>query len=104
MHGKTVEALTSKQRAYLRSFAHNLKPLLHVGKEGVTDAIVEAVRAAFNTREVLKIKVLESAPEDIREAASGLVGRLDHTQLVQIIGRTAVLYRRDPDDPRIQLP
>lgn len=59
------------------------------------------MREAFNTREVLKVKVLDSAPATIRVAAETLVGAIDGTHLVQIIGRTAVLYRPDPDEPEI---
>lgn len=101
---KAVDDLTSKQRAHLRAFAQNLKPILHVGKDGITDGTVDAVNDAFNTREVLKIKILESAPIDAGEAASAIVERLGDSRLVQVIGRTAVLYRPDPDQPQIRLP
>ena len=48
-------SLTSKQRAHLRSLAHHLKPLLHLGKEGLTESTYGAVESAFNTRELLKV-------------------------------------------------
>ena len=96
--------MTTKQRAYLKSLAHPLKPVHQVGKEGVTDRGVAAVRDAFNTREILKVKVQDSAPLGVRETADELTARLGDAHLVQVIGRTLVLYRPDPDDPEIELP
>jgi RNA-binding protein len=96
--------LTSKQRAHLRSLAHPLSPVVHVGVDGVTPAVVESVREAFNTRELLKVKVLEAAPEDAREAGDRIAGALEGVQIPQTIGRTVVLYRPFPEDPEIRLP
>lgn len=99
-----IDTLTSKQRAHLRTLAHHLKPLLQVGADGVTEAVVDAVRDALNTRELLKVKVLESAPVDARAAADQLGRRIDRVQVPQVIGRTVVLYRPHPDNPEIRLP
>ena len=93
--------LTSKQRATLRKHAHSLKPVVIVGNDGVTDAVLESVREAFNTRELLKVKALESAPGSIRDVADQISGALDDAHTVQTIGRIAVLYRPDPDEPEL---
>jgi RNA-binding protein len=94
-----MASLTSKQRAHLRSLAQRLKALLHVGKDGVTDTLVRSTLDAFNTRELLKVKVLESSPDDARETAQQLLKRLEDVELVQVIGRTIVLYRKHPEKP-----
>ena len=99
-----MTALTSKQRAHLRRLAHRLKPVVLVGSEGVTPSVIDAVRDAFNTRELLKVKLQESAPTDVRSAADQIADALDDVHPVQMVGRTAVLYRPDPDDPEIRLP
>lgn len=96
--------MTTRQRAYLKSLAHSLKPVHQIGKDGVTDRTVTSVREAFNTREVLKVKVLDSAPAGVHGTAEELAARLKDVRLVQVIGRTLVLYRPDPDDPEIELP
>jgi RNA-binding protein len=96
--------LTSRQRAHLKSAAHALKPVLQIGKEGLTDAVARSVEDALHTRELLKIKVLESAPADAREIGAALAGAIEGAHLVQVIGRTAVLYRADPESPQIRLP
>ena len=96
--------LTSKQRAHLRSLAHHLKPVAHVGADGLTERALRGILEAFNTRELLKVKVLESAPENARATADAIAARLEGVHVAQTIGRTVVLYRRHPDKPEIQLP
>lgn len=101
--GSESVPLTPKQRAYLRSLAHHLKPVFYVGKEGITDAAIQAIRDTFNTRELLKVKVQEAAPLGVRDGAESLAREVVAT-VVQTIGRTAVLYRRHPTKPEIKLP
>ena len=100
----TIDALTSKQRAHLRSLAHDLKPILQVGVDGVTDAVAESIEEAFNTRELFKVKVLDTAPVDVDEAAAAIAARIPDVHVPQTIGRTLVLYRPLPDEPEIRLP
>ena len=96
--------LTSKQRAHLRKLAHPLRPIAHVGKDGATDASAAALREAFRTRELVKVRVLEAAPDIPRATAEALAAAIDGAVVVATAGRTAVLYRPDPDDPQIRLP
>lgn len=96
--------LTSKQRAHLRKLAHHLKPVVLVGGDGVTDALISSVSDAFNSRELLKVKLQESASIKVREAANQIADALEDVHAVQTIGKTIVLYRRDPEDPEIRLP
>lgn len=95
--------LTPKQRAQLRSLAHPLKPILHVGKDGLTDAVLQSILDAFNSRELLKIKVQSGAPLSAAEAGTEIAARVPDVQHVQTIGRTVVLYRRHPERPEIEL-
>lgn len=96
--------LTSKQRAHLRGLAHSLKPLAHVGKEGVTPAAVRALQQTFETHELVKVRVLDAAPQDARETAHALASQIADAQVVQTVGRTATIYRADPETPEIRLP
>lgn len=89
-------SLSSKQRARLRSEAHPLKPLVHVGKEGVTTAVIRSVEQAFSGRELLKVRVLEAAPEQARDTAHAIAARIDDSVVLQVLGRTATLYRPLP--------
>ena len=99
-----MKTLTSKQRAFLRSQAHALKPVLQVGAEGLSEAVLKAVEEAFHTRELLKVKVLESAPENAKTTAARISESLKGVHVPQVIGRTVVLYRPDPEEPSIKLP
>lgn len=98
------DRLTSRQRAHLRSLAHDQDPLVHIGKEGLTDPVEESIEEAFNTRELVTIRVLNNAPRDVREIAEAAATELDDVQVVRTIGSTALLYRPHPDDPEITLP
>lgn len=97
-------ALTAKQRSHLKSLAHHLKPVVFVGKEGVGPAALRSVEEALNTRELIKVKVQEAAPVDVREAGAELQAGIAGAELVQTIGRVAVLYRPHPETPEIKLP
>ena len=96
-------SLTSKQRAHLRSLAQTTKATLQIGKEGVTPEVTAAVDEAFNNRELVKLTILKTVEGDLREIGETLAGRTRST-LVEVIGRKIVLYRQDPDDPKIVLP
>jgi len=98
-----TDTLTPRQRAVLRALAQTIKPILQIGREGLTDAVSRSVLEALNTRELLKVRVLETAkltPAELGDALASATG----AQLVQVIGRTIVLYRRHPEKPEIQLP
>ncbi|UCC26167.1 MAG: ribosome assembly RNA-binding protein YhbY [Gemmatimonadales bacterium] len=96
--------LTSKQRAFLRGLAHHLKPVLQVGAGGVTPAVLDAIAEALSTRELLKVKVLEGAPDDARTTGAAIATALAGVHVPQTIGRTVVLYRPFPEEPEIRLP
>lgn len=94
--------MTSKQRALLRSMANTLQPLYQIGKAGVTPAVTEQLDAALEARELIKITVLETAPESPKDTMETLAARL-HAEPVQCIGKKLTLYRRSKDNPRIEL-
>jgi RNA-binding protein len=96
--------LSARQRAILKALAHSLKAVQHVGREGVTDSLVRSVVDALNNRELIKVRVLDTAPGSTREIGEELAGRIDGASVVQVIGRMIVLYRRHPEKPQITLP
>jgi RNA-binding protein len=96
-------SLNAKQRSQLKSLAHHLKPIHHIGKEGLTDAALQSITEAFNQRELLKVRVQESSPETARDAGRLLAERLPGVEHIQTIGRVVVLYRRHPKKPEIVL-
>jgi RNA-binding protein len=91
---RAIETLSSRDRARLRGLAHDLKPTVHIGKEGVTDATARSLEQAFNTRELIKLKVLEASATSPKDVADNFARRIDRVHVIQIIGRTIVLYRQ----------
>ena len=94
------EKMTSKRRAELRGMANRLEPLFHVGKSGVTPAVIAQTNEVFNTRELIKLKVLlESAPEKPREIAEKIAAETG-SQVVQVIGKKIDLYKEGKDEKK----
>ncbi|MBP3382026.1 MAG: ribosome assembly RNA-binding protein YhbY [Clostridia bacterium] len=94
--------LTSKQRAFLRAQANTLQAVLHVGKGGVADTLIKQADDALTARELIKGKVLETAPVSAKEAAAEIAEKVNAAS-VQVVGRTFVLYR-PAKEPIIILP
>ncbi len=95
--------MTSKQRAYLRGLANTLEPILHAGKGGISDAMIKQADDALEARELIKGKVLETAPATAREVAEEIAAKVN-AEVVQVIGRTFVLFRQKEKDSQIKLP
>jgi RNA-binding protein len=86
----------------LRALGHALVPVVAVGKDGVTDALIAAADSAIATHELVKVKIQREAPVDQHEAGIELAARTG-SALAQVIGRTLLLYRRHPKKPKIDL-
>lgn len=95
--------MTSKQRSYLKGLAMTIEPIFQVGKNSITPEYTEAIREAFNTKELIKIAVLKNCMDDPREIAQILADRTG-SEVVQVIGKKIVLYKPDKDKPKILLP
>ena len=88
--------LTSKERAALRGEAHHLTPLVHLGHQGLTDAVVATIDDALRTHELVKVALTKSAegkPKDLSHEIAQRTG----AEVIQTIGRTCTLYRENPD-------
>ena len=95
--------LTSKQRAYLRSLANDYDSLFQVGKSGITDTVIKQVEDALRARELIKINSLENTPIPPKEVAQDISEKVK-CDVVQVIGRKIILYKRNDKDPKIVLP
>jgi RNA-binding protein len=95
--------LTGKQRRYLRSLGQRLAATLHVGRDGVTGAVVEQTETQLSAHELIKVRVSENAPAARHETADELAA-LTRADVVQVLGRTALLYRARAQGPTIVLP
>lgn len=96
-------ALTGKQKSFLRSMGQKLEPIVFIGKEGVTPMVVQAAREAIKKRELIKVRVLQNAEDEPEDAITMLAERAD-VNLVQLIGRNGLLFKRNFEKPKIELP
>ena len=94
--------MTSKQRAKLRGLANTIDTIFQIGKGGVTDALIKQVDDALTARELIKLKVLETAPESQRETAE-ILAEATNSEVVQVIGTKIVLFRINPKDNKIKI-
>ncbi|MDR1017290.1 MAG: ribosome assembly RNA-binding protein YhbY [Lachnospiraceae bacterium] len=96
--------MTSKQRAYLKSLAMKLDPIMHIGKGSITPEMTKSVDEALAARELIKIGVLKNNFENPLDLANILAERTKAT-VVQVIGKKIVLYREGKDkNKKIELP
>ncbi|RCW54921.1 MULTISPECIES: ribosome assembly RNA-binding protein YhbY [Halanaerobium] len=94
--------LSGKNRSYLRGEANSLDPVVHVGKDGITEAVIEQLDAALEDHELLKIRILESTGRTTRSAAEELATATG-ADVVQVIGGIAVLFRQRDEDSNFKL-
>ena len=98
-----ISDLSGKQRRHLRSLAHGLKPVVSVGRQGLSDPVLASVDDAYNSSELVKVRLERACELDRKEAAAQLAVATE-SHLIQVLGRTVLLYRPDPVEPVIQLP
>ncbi|AHX75477.1 ribosome assembly RNA-binding protein YhbY [Streptococcus agalactiae] len=84
--------LTSKQRAFLKSEAHSMKPIIQIGKNGLNDQIKTSVRNALDARELIKVTLLQNTDEDIYDVAEVLEDEIGCDTVLKI-GRILILYK-----------
>lgn len=89
------------QRRFLRQRAHSLRALVHVGEAGLSNGVFAALDEALLNHELVKVRLHE--PED-KKASARELARRSGSELAGLVGHTVILYRRHPDEPRIELP
>ena len=96
--------INTKQRAFLKSLAHSMEPIMNIGKYGVNDETIRQLDLALEKRELIKIKILNNNLDDNKEIVD-LVLQKTRAEFVQYIGNKFVIYRRKrKDENRIELP
>ncbi len=95
--------MTSKQRAYLRGQANTLEPIFQIGKTGLSENLLKQLSDALEARELIKISVLETAPDSAKSLAIDIANSID-TEVIQVIGNKITLFRQKKKDSRYTLP
>lgn len=94
--------ITPKQRAELKATANSIEPSFQIGKGGVNDAQAAQIDDYLRVHEIIKIKILDNSLLTAAEAANDIADRIG-AEVVQCIGSKAILYKRNPKDPKIKL-
>lgn len=102
----TTPELTHDQKKYLRGLGHQLSPLVFIGREGLGEHLYNAVNEALEAHELIKVKIIPTSSVNKHQAASVIPAETGSI-LVQLIGKTLLLYRRNQQKSpakRIKLP
>ncbi len=83
--------LTSTQRSYLTKHSHKIKPIVYVGKDGLTDGIGQAINAAFKHSEIVKVKFISN--KELKREISTELESYTESSMVRIIGNIAIYYK-----------
>ena len=94
--------LNNNQKKQLKGLASTLKQKYQVGKNEISDTVVDMLDKALTAHELIKIDVMKAVEEPIMELALDLASKLN-AEVVQVIGRVIVLFRRNKEKPKIQL-
>jgi RNA-binding protein len=99
-------ALRGFQKKYLRGLAHDLKPIVQIGKEGITDNVIRAIDEGLLRHELIKIRFIDFKEKDRKEALTEEFAGRTGSEPVGMIGHTVILYRRqaDPEKRKITVP
>lgn len=98
----STKELNNKQKQYLKSLAHPLKPVVLLGANGLTEGVLAEIEGALEHHELIKVKV-PTDERDMRVAIGDAIARETGAHLVQTIGKTLVFYR-PAQEPTIRLP
>ncbi|MEE9726806.1 ribosome assembly RNA-binding protein YhbY [Listeria seeligeri] len=95
--------LTATQKRFLRKEAHSIQPIFQVGKGSVSPNLIIQVKEALEARELIKISILQNCEEDKQTVAEKISSRTG-ADIVQVIGRTIILYKQSVNKQHIKLP
>ena len=95
--------LSGKQRRFLRSLGHHLDAVVQIGKEGIGEPQVEAIRQALLDHELIKVRLLKYAPLELGEVIFQVEENTPGV-CVQKLGKTLLFYAPHPEKPSLVLP
>lgn len=94
--------LTTKQRKHLKALAHELDPVVRIGKGRISDPLAAETVRSLEAHELIKVRI--EADGDVRHTLAAELADLTGSELVGTIGKIAILYREREEDPSIRLP
>ncbi|OGQ98834.1 MAG: hypothetical protein A2505_06515 [Deltaproteobacteria bacterium RIFOXYD12_FULL_55_16] len=98
--------LKGRQARHLRGLGHHLSPVVMIGKDGLTDNLLDALEEVLTAHELVKVKIQDGCPHG-REGAAELLAKQTKSRIAQIIGKTFLLFRENKElkeGRKIELP
>lgn len=98
--------LNGQHTRFLRGLGHHLSPMVHIGKEGVSDSVIKTTMESIISHELIKVKLLNTCPTEIKDAADILCEKTGAV-VAQILGKTLLLFKENPkrkSKDKIELP
>lgn len=100
---KRPQLISKYHTRVLRSLAHSMRAIVQIGKDGMTEGVIQATRDALAQHELIKISINSESPTERKSGAKQLATTTG-SHLIQVIGRVIVLYRRGEDEAKVHLP
>ena len=94
--------MNSKKRAFLKKKAHNLEAIVRIGKDGLNQNIIQSILDAIESRELIKVKILQNCEEEKTTIYSKLMDNKEF-EVVGMIGRTIIIFKENKEHPTISL-
>ena len=94
--------LTANEKRQLKTIASKETTKYQIGKNEITNTVIDMLDKALTARELVKIDVMKAVTNPIMEIALDLSSKL-HAEIVQVVGRVIVLYRKNKEHPKIKL-
>ena len=95
--------LTGRQRSYLKSLANTLKPSLNIGKNGLSQSVLDQLDVQLEHEELVKITVIQNSPVEAKDVVDEILEKTN-AEFVSQLGKKMVIYRRSKENPTIELP
>ncbi|MBW1924630.1 MAG: ribosome assembly RNA-binding protein YhbY [Deltaproteobacteria bacterium] len=98
--------LAGFQRKYLRGIAHHMRPVVTIGKEGLSPSVLGAVETALDAHELIKVKFADFKEKEQKHEIASRIETGAHCEVVGMIGHVVLFFRQQPDPERrkVQLP
>jgi len=92
--------LRGKDRAYLKSLANTMDPLVQIGKSGLSDGLIRQLDKSLEDHELVKIRVLQNSPLGVKEIVEEILTKTG-AEFVQQIGSKLTIYRESKEHKKI---
>ncbi|WP_068269243.1 ribosome assembly RNA-binding protein YhbY [Caviibacter abscessus] len=90
--------LTSKERNFLRKKAHDLEPIVRIGKSGISDSVIESIKQVIDKQELIKVKILNNSDEFITRELEDNIAKATSSICVSSIGHVMIFFKKRVDE------